>query len=128
VPRLTFFYTKQYLKLKPTILLQQMGHENSCPGSFKSSFCGTKVVCRSDETLSLCVLVYISFTLMSTTKFLREKTHIKRLVESLKPVQRRRFKCASLNVRRTPSDGKSSPGLWPGELINKTSAFSCYTV
>ena len=28
--------------------------------------------------------------------------------------QRRRFKCESL--RRTPRDGKSSPGLWPGEL------------
>jgi hypothetical protein len=28
--------------------------------------------------------------------------------------QRRRFKCESL--RRTPSDGKSSHGLWPGEL------------
>jgi hypothetical protein len=29
--------------------------------------------------------------------------------------QRRRFKCESLR-RRTPSDGKSSFGLWPGEL------------
>ena len=28
--------------------------------------------------------------------------------------QRRRFKCESL--RRTPSDGKSSHGLWPGEV------------
>jgi hypothetical protein len=28
--------------------------------------------------------------------------------------QRRRFKCESL--RRTTSDGKSSHGLWPGEL------------
>jgi hypothetical protein len=28
--------------------------------------------------------------------------------------QRRRFKCESL--RRMPSDGKSSLGLWPGEL------------
>jgi hypothetical protein len=37
--------------------------------------------------------------------------------------QRRRFKCESLRRttdddrrRRTPSDGKSSHGLWPGEL------------
>ena len=30
--------------------------------------------------------------------------------------QRRRFKCERL--RRTPSDGKSSHGLWPGELKN----------
>ena len=29
--------------------------------------------------------------------------------------QRRRFKCESLR-RQTQSDGKSSPGLWPGEL------------
>ena len=32
---------------------------------------------------------------------------------------RRRFKCESLRCRtvgRTPSDGKSSHGLWPGEL------------
>jgi hypothetical protein len=32
--------------------------------------------------------------------------------------QRRRFKCESL--RRTPSDGKSSHGLWPGELKKNT--------
>ena len=31
--------------------------------------------------------------------------------------QRRRFKCESL--RRTASDGKSSHGLWPGELKKK---------
>ena len=37
--------------------------------------------------------------------------------------QRRRFKCESLrrttddDRQRTPSDGKSSHGLWPGELI-----------
>ena len=40
--------------------------------------------------------------------------------------QRRRFKCESFDVRwtdgrRTPSDGKSSNGLWPGEIkTNKT--------
>jgi hypothetical protein len=37
--------------------------------------------------------------------------------------QRRRFKCESLRCtmdgRRTPSDGKSSHGLWPGELKTK---------
>ena len=43
--------------------------------------------------------------------------------------QRRRFKCESLrrttdgrtDGRRTPSDGKSSPGLWPGELKRQKS-------
>ena len=33
--------------------------------------------------------------------------------------QRRSFKCESL--RRTTSDDKSSPGLWPGELRNRAS-------
>jgi hypothetical protein len=37
------------------------------------------------------------------------------LVHLAKRFQRRRFKCESLR-RRTPSDGKSSFGLWPGEL------------
>jgi hypothetical protein len=45
---------------------------------------------------------------------------------SVQEFQRRRFKCESLrrttdgrtdgDGRQTPSDGKSSPGLWPGEL------------
>ena len=30
--------------------------------------------------------------------------------------QRRRFKCESLDIRQIPSDGKSSHGLWSGEL------------
>jgi hypothetical protein len=32
--------------------------------------------------------------------------------------QRRRFKCEIYDVRRMPSDGKGSHGLWPGELKN----------
>ena len=39
--------------------------------------------------------------------------------------QRRRFKCESL--RRTPSDGKSSHGLWPGEL-KKVLLFWCWSL
>ena len=42
--------------------------------------------------------------------------------------QRRRFKCESLrhttDGRRTPTDGKSSHGLWPGEL--KTQNSHCF--
>jgi len=29
-------------------------------------------------------------------------------------------KFTTYDVRRTPSDGKSSPGLWPGELKSET--------
>jgi hypothetical protein len=47
--------------------------------------------------------------------------------------QKRRFKCESLrrmtDGRRTPSDGKSSHGFWPGELkmiFRKEKGFSFY--
>ena len=42
---------------------------------------------------------------------------------SVQGFQRRRFKCESTYIYdgRTPSDGKSSHGLWPGELKSSLS-------
>ena len=45
-------------------------------------------------------------------------------LKSVQRFQRRRFKCEKLTDRRTTTHDKSSHGLWPGELINKSTISS----
>ena len=62
-------------------LFSKIGHENSCPGSFKRMFYGTKVV------VAVTKICFYMFYMLLYINFTREKKNplINSLVESLKP-------------------------------------------